>query len=110
MKQLHPSLIKICFKILNSWWSCQRWYFYFLQQVNPVNEPSSDRASLTIAELRSVIKDNNPALGSDVIQLTFAFDFYGIDNPIYHKKGLYGFLQGMCNKVSHSTILHVIQE
>lgn len=77
-------------------------YLCVLQQVNPVNEPSSERTSLTIAELKNVIKDNNPALGNDVIQLTFAFDFYAIDNPVYHKKGLYGFLQGTCYKVSQS--------
>lgn len=71
-----------------------------LQQVNPVNVPSSDRTSYTISELKNVIKGYDPTLDTDVIQLTFAFDFYAIDNPVYHKHNLYGFFQGTCNKVS----------
>lgn len=63
--------------------------------MNPVNVGSGKKGSLTAAELKSQKTWIDPALKKvpDIV-LTFAFDFYPIDNPLFHKQHLYGFNQG----------------
>lgn len=59
--------------------------------------PSEEETSLTLSELKSANGDptTDPALGNvELDPQIFAFDFYAIDNPIYHKHGVYGFDQG----------------
>lgn len=69
--------------------------FVFEQQVNPVNVGAGKKNSLTAAELESKKIWVDPSLKKvPDIELTFAFDFYPIDNSNFHKPHLYGFNQG----------------
>ncbi len=65
------------------------------QQVNPVNIGSGNPNTKTVAELSSAKIWKDPALREEPdVNITLAFDFYPIDNDLFHKNGLYGFNQG----------------
>lgn len=64
--------------------------------MNAVNEGANRTNLLTAAEMRAAAElpfDQMLKPEADV-SLTMSFDFYAVNNSMFHKGGLYGFRQG----------------
>lgn len=70
-----------------------------LQQVNPFNrgtEENTDSKFISVPDLRALDKNDEANADRDPdYQFYVSYDFYGKDNDEFHRKGLYGFKQGI---------------
>lgn len=65
--------------------------------LNSLNKPHGEKDSMTVAE--TVAKNSDNLIGKLKPDFKFylSYDFYGIDNPLFHQSNLYGFNQGEIN-------------
>lgn len=74
---------------------------FSLQELNALNKGSGEFDFASVAEIRSVGKDKYDTILAKHpdISVTLGFDFYPVDDLLYHKKHLYGFYQGIQNNL-----------
>lgn len=80
------------------------------QQANPLNVGPATDNYVTIADMTNDIYADDPALQPETdISIMLSFDFYGIDNSLFAKAGLYGFEQGnQLSKIDINEIIYII--
>ncbi|KAL6260451.1 hypothetical protein P5V15_007976 [Pogonomyrmex californicus] len=75
-------------------------------QVNALNEGTESNNSISIPLLNAMDDDDASNTGKPDYQFYISYDFYGKDNPNFHRKNLYGFQQAK-HKVFTPQLNHI---
>ena len=65
-----------------------------MQEVNGFNKGTESNDTISVPQFDSVDPDDPANTRDPDYQFYITYDFYNINNPLYHRKNLYGFDQG----------------
>jgi hypothetical protein len=74
-----------------------------------VGSNNKDKNKSTIAEISSLKPGDETLLTATAAHTIYiGYDFYGVDNPLFHRAGKYGFKEGKGFSVSDTTANNLI--